>query len=122
MSPAELVNEYLQAFYAGNFERAKTLVSDNFHFKDLFVKAANKESFFQSAAPLAQIAKGHRILRQWVDGNEVCSIFEMNLETPVGKGVVTMCEWHTVRGGKLISRCVILDTAYVPNRGINNLA
>ena len=111
MSSSKLVNEYLQAFYSGNFALARALVSDDFHFKGPFVEAADKEAFFSSAARLATIVKGHRLLRQWEDGDEVSSFFEVNLETPAGKGAVTMSEWHTVRNGKLISGRVILDTA-----------
>lgn len=111
MSAAALVNTYLDAFYAGDFGKAGTLVSDDFHFKGPFVEATNKEAFFASAARLALIAKGHRLLRQWEDGGEVSSIYEVNLETPAGKGWVAMSEWHTVRHGKLVSARLILDTA-----------
>lgn len=111
MSVDQIVNEYLQAFYSGYFDEARALVSDDFHFKGPFVEAADKEAFFSSAARLAEIVKGHRLLRQWVDGIEVSSIFEVNLQTPVARGSVTMSEWHTVRNGKLISGRVILDTA-----------
>ena len=108
---SDTVNEYLHAFYSGDFDKAKALVADDFHFKGPFVEATDKKAFLKSAAPLAQIAKGHRLLRQWVDGDDVCSIFDVNLETSAGKTAVTMTEWHTVRGGKLDSGRVVLDTA-----------
>ena len=111
MSAAKLVNEYLDAFYSGDFGKAGALVSEAFRFKGPFVEAANKEAFFASAVRLAPIVKGHRLLRQWEDDDEVSSIFEVNLETPAGKGSVTMSEWHAVRDGRLISGRVILDTA-----------
>lgn len=111
ITASETVSEYLHAFYSGDFDKAKALVADDFHFKGPFVEATDKETFFKSAAPLAQIVKGHRLLRQWTDGGEVCSIFDVNLETPAGKGSLTMSEWSTVRNGKLNSGRVILDTA-----------
>lgn len=110
-SAVTLVNEYLDAFYSGDFAKARELVSDDFHFKGPFAEATNKEAYFSSAAPLAAIAKGHRLLRQWADGDEVCSIHDVDLETPVGKGLVTMCEWHKAESGKLVFGRVILDTA-----------
>ncbi|MDB6083418.1 MAG: hypothetical protein JWN43_1299, partial [Gammaproteobacteria bacterium] len=88
MSPAALVNQYLTAFYSGDFPTARGLVADDFHFKGPFVEASNKEAYFSSAARLAPVVKGHKLLRQWQEGNEVCSIFDVNLETPVGKGTV----------------------------------
>lgn len=111
MSSAQLVNQYLQAFYSGDLAKAGEVVSDDFHFKGPFVEAASKESFLASAAGLVPMVRGHRLLRQWEDGDEVSSIYEVRLETPAGKGSVTMSEWHSVRHGKLISGRVILDTA-----------
>lgn len=110
MSADKIVNQYLDAFYSGDFELAKRLVADDFEFRGPFVQARNKDEFFSSAARLAPIVKGHHMLRQWVDSNEVSSIFDVNLQTPAGKGAVTMSEWHKVRGEKLIYGRVILDT------------
>jgi ketosteroid isomerase-like protein len=111
MSALSIVNQYLDAFYSGDFDRAKPLVANDFHFQGPFVEATDKETFFKSAIPLAQIARCHLLLRQWAESDEVCSIFDVNLETPAGKGKVTMTEWHTVQNGRLVSGRVILDTA-----------
>jgi hypothetical protein len=44
-------------------------------------------------------------------GNEVCSIYDVNLETPAGKGTVKMSAWHTTENDQSRSGRVILDTA-----------
>ena len=106
-----VVNEYLTAFYAGDFDRARTYVADDFRFKGPFVEANNKQAFFESAARLAPIVRGFDLLHQWQEGVDVCSIFDLRLQTPVGSGSVTLCEWHTVRGEALAYGRVILDTA-----------
>ena len=111
MSPATLVNRYLTAFYSGDFSTARELVADGFHFKGPFVEASNKEAYFSSAARLAPVVKGPKLLRQWQEGSEVCSIYDVILETSAGKGTVTMSEWHTTQNGQLRSGRVILDTA-----------
>ena len=111
MSPAILVNRYLTAFYSGDFPTARELVAANFHFKGPFVEASNKEAYFSSAALLAPVVKGHKLLQQWQEGNEVCSIFDVKLETPAGNGTITMSEWHTIENDQLHSGRVILDTA-----------
>jgi predicted SnoaL-like aldol condensation-catalyzing enzyme len=111
MSPVAMVNQYLAAFYSGDFSTARGLVADDFHFKGPFVEATNKEMYFTSAARLAPVVKGHKLLRQWEQGNEVCSIYDVSLETPAGKGTVTMSEWHTTDKDQLRSGRVILDTA-----------
>jgi predicted SnoaL-like aldol condensation-catalyzing enzyme len=111
MSAVTLVNRYLKAFYSGDFHTAQDLLADDFHFKGPFVEASNKAAYFSSAARLAPVVKGHKLLRQWQDGNEVCSIYDVNLETPAGKSAVTMTEWHTTENDRLRSSRVIFDTA-----------
>lgn len=108
MSALSIVNQYLDAFYSGDFDRAKPLVANDFHFQGPFVEATDKETFFKSAIPLAQIARGHLLLRQWAESDEVCSIFDVKLETPAGKlNEVTNCS----AGEKL-------DTGLPPDRAI----
>jgi predicted SnoaL-like aldol condensation-catalyzing enzyme len=111
MSPSTVVNRYLDAFYAGKFREAQALIADNYQFEGPFVEATNREAYFASAARLAPMVKGHTLLRQWVDGDEVCSIYDVALETPAGKGSVTMSEWHRSSQGKLTSGRVVFDTA-----------
>lgn len=53
--------------------KAKSLVSADLHFREPFVETTDKEAFFKSAAPLAQIAKRRRLLRRWAD-EDVSSI------------------------------------------------
>jgi hypothetical protein len=106
-----LVNEYLSAFYAGDFDRARKYVADDFKFNGPFIEASDKRTFFDGAARLAPIVRGHKTLHQWSDGHDVSSIIELRLETPTGSGSVTLCEWHTVRDNVLGAGRVILDTA-----------
>ncbi len=48
----------------------------------------------------------------------------MNLETPVGKGLVLTSEWNTVRDGKVVSATLVFDTAefrkVVPQAGASS--
>ena len=54
-------------------------------------QAAGKEAFFTGAVGRHGIGRGHRLLRQWEDGSDVCSIYKVSLETPVGRGEA--CSW-----------------------------
>lgn len=108
---AEIVNAYLDAFTAGEFDKARELVADDFSFHGPFIQTDSRDAFFAGAAPLAKIARGHRLLRQWEEGDEVSSLYEFRLETPAGAGAVLMSEWHTVRDGLLRSARLVFDTA-----------
>src|SRR2546430_5495318 len=111
MGATKVANEYLKAFYSGDLAGARATVIEDFSFSGPFVQTSSRDAFFQSAAPLARIVRGHRLLKQWDDGDDVCSFYELNLETPAGKGAVLMSEWHTVRRSKLVSARVVFDTA-----------
>ena len=117
---AAAVNAYLDAFYSGDFLKAKSLVTKAFRFKGPFAQAESRDAFFASAAGLVPIVKGHRMLHQWSDRDEVCSVFAMMLETPVKKGEIPVCEWHTLTDGNLIAGRVMLDVtsfrAFTPSR------
>ena len=110
-SALNVVNEYLNAFYTGDFDRARLLVAERFSFEGPFIGTDNRAEFFASAQGLTKIVRGHPMLRQWADGNDVCSVFELSLETPVGAGALPVSEWHTVRDGLIMAARVILDTA-----------
>jgi ketosteroid isomerase-like protein len=110
MSNKILVNRYLDAFYLGDFESARTLVAEDFKFEGPFVKTSDRESFFFSARPLSCIVRGHHLLRQWEEGNEVSSVYEVRLVTPVKSGTVVMSDWHIVGERVIDSSRVIFDS------------
>jgi hypothetical protein len=106
-----LVNCYLDAFYVGDFGTVEPFLADGFSFQGPFIEATGRGSFLSSAEGLRRIVRGHRLLRQWEDGSEVSSVYEVGVETPAGAGVVTMSEWHVARDHKLVSGFVLFDTA-----------
>jgi hypothetical protein len=110
-APAEVASTYLTAFCTADFEAARALLAGEFAFCGPFVQVRGREAFLDSAAGLKPIVRGHRLLRQWADGDEVCSWYDLELETPVKSGAVTMSEWHIVREGKLVSGRVVFDAA-----------
>ncbi len=108
---SHVVIEYLTAFYSGDFNKAQSLLADDFSFRGPFLQVDRKDAFFKGAQGLKPIVRGHRMLRQWEDGDDVCSVYELNVETPLGAGSVLMSEWNTVRGGQIVSGVVVFDTA-----------
>ena len=60
---------------------------------------------------LAPITRGYEMHRTWVDGDEVCAIYDFKVETPVGAGSIPMAEWSVIRDGKLVSSRLLFDTA-----------
>ncbi len=48
--------------------------------------------------------------RMFVEGDEVCALYDFHIETPAGAGSVYMSEWSVVRDGKLASSRLLFDT------------
>ncbi len=110
-TPATVVDGYLSAFYSGDFDAAAAWVAAGFSFEGPFVRVEGKDAFFGSAQGLLPIVRGHRFLRRWEDRDEICSIFELDIETPKGSAAIPMCEWNRVCEGELVSGRVLFDSA-----------
>jgi predicted SnoaL-like aldol condensation-catalyzing enzyme len=112
MKNSDVFKAYIDAFTAGDLDTARNYIADDFTFNGPMLKATNKKEFFDNISPdLLSMTRGYTMLRQFEDGDEVCSIYEYNLETPVGQGAVYMVEWNKVRDGQLTSARLLFDTA-----------
>jgi SnoaL-like domain len=111
MSPAQVFREYLARFTSGDLEGARELLAEDFAFNGPVLQAEGRDAFLEGASGLAPIVKGSEMLRQWEDGEDVCSVYEFKVETPLGAGSIPMTEWARVRDGKLVSARLIFDTA-----------
>jgi hypothetical protein len=111
VSNADVFRTYLERFTAGDTDRAAELLADDFSFTGPVLQADSKAAFLAGSAALAPIVRGCVMHHQWVDGDQVCSFYDFEVETPVGAGSIPMAEWSVVRGGKLVSSRLVFDTA-----------
>jgi len=111
MSNADIFRSYLERFTTGDVDSAAELLDDEFSFHGPILQAANKAEFLAGSTTAAAMARGCAIHRQWVDGDEVCSIYDFEIETPAGRGSIPMAEWSIIRDGKLVSSRLLFDTA-----------
>lgn len=65
------------------------------------------------AGLLEQFLRFHEsleIVRQWANGNEVCSITVLTLKTPAGSSLrMDIAEWIVVEGGKIKNHTIYYD-------------
>jgi len=111
MDASHVVNDYLIAFWSGDFEIAQGLVADGFSFRGPLAQADDRAAFFASAAPLAPIVRGHELMRQWTEGDQVCSLYECRVESASGAGSILIAEWDTVRDDRVVAAQLVFDTA-----------
>jgi hypothetical protein len=111
MSNSDLFRSYLERFTSGDVDGAAELLADDFTFVGPLLQASDKAEFLAGSSGLGSIVRGCDIHRQWVDGDEVCSIYDFKVETPAGAGSIPMAEWTVIRDGKLVSSRLLFDTA-----------
>jgi ketosteroid isomerase-like protein len=111
MSNADTFRTYLERFTSGDVAGAGELLADEFAFDGPILQAKDKAEFLAGSTAAASMARGCTIHHQWVDGDNVCSIYDFEIETPVGAGAIPMAEWSVIRDGKLVSSRLLFDTA-----------
>ena len=111
MSNADIFRAYLERFTGGDVEGAAELLADEFAFDGPILQAKDKAEFLAGSTAAAAMARGCTIRHLWVDGEDVCSVYDFEIETPAGAGAVPMAEWCVIRGGKLVSSRLLFDTA-----------
>ena len=111
-SPLDTVNLYLDltSSAAADLPRAAELLSDDVVFTGPLMSTTGKDAY---VALLEQFLPAHvstRILRQFADGDEVCSIDELTVRTPSGDTVtLSMAEWFTLRDGRIAEHTLFYD-------------
>jgi ketosteroid isomerase-like protein len=111
LSNADIFRTYLERFTSGDMEGAAELLAEEFAFTGPILQAKSKAEFLAGSAGAAAMARGCTIHHQWVDGDDVCSVYDFEIETPAGPGAIPMAEWSLIRGGKLMSSRLLFDTA-----------
>ena len=102
---------YLERFTGGDVNGAAELLADEFAFDGPILQAKDKAEFLAGSTAAAAMARGCTIHHQWVDGDNVCSIYDFKIETPAGAGAIPMAEWSVIRNEKLVSSRLLFDTA-----------
>ena len=111
MSNADTFRTYLECFTSGDVEGAAELLAEEFAFDGPILQAKDKAEFLAGSATAASMARGCTIHRQWTDGDDVCSVYDFEVQTPAGAGAIAMAEWSVIRDGKLVSSRLLFDTA-----------
>ena len=106
------VNQYLALTGAADADvnRAAELLTDDVVFKGPLMQANGKAAY---VGLLRQFLSAHvstRVLRQFADGDEVCSMDELTVRTPSGGTVaLAMAEWFKLRGGRIAEHTLFYD-------------
>src|SRR5438876_12020318 len=106
-SASEIVESYRAALGKGDFASARNLMQDNMVFEgplDTFHKA---DDYLEANKRLSSIIQRIALKKVFVDGKDVCVLYEMVTNTPAGTAFIA--EWYQVKDGKIAYMRAIFD-------------
>jgi ketosteroid isomerase-like protein len=105
-SPAEIAEQYFNAWTSKDFDAARSLLADDLSFTGPLETLDNADALVESLRGLAQIVTGADRRGLLADGEQVCVVYDLHT-TPVPTSPVA--EWYTVRDGKIVSMQAFFD-------------
>ena len=88
----------------------RPLLTDDFIFSGPLAKTSKAEEFVALNREFLPAMVETRMLQQFEAGNQVCSIYELDLRKPDGDIFTTMmADWVTVRDGRLAEQRIYYD-------------
>lgn len=111
VSAAHVVRNFLQAVMSGEIAVARDMVCDDFVFRTpTHDGIGGLRDYFAAAEERAPFVRRFRILHQWEDGNEVSTLYELDLGTPTHHAAMRINEWHSVDDTRVASAIMVFDT------------
>ncbi len=99
----DLVNHFMQS-------QDPSLLAEDFRFLGPVDQTIGVEAFLQPSASFFPLVTGMSMLKQFEQGNDVCSTYEMDLKAPSGTSLTLhIADWVTVNEGKLVEDRMYYD-------------
>jgi hypothetical protein len=106
-SAEEIVKQFQSATGKKDYEAARKLLQDDLSFQgplDTFHKA---DEYIEAIKRLGAIIQRVEVKKVFVDGSDVCVLYDMVTNTPAGTAFIA--EWYQVRGDKIGALRVVFD-------------
>src|SRR5262249_37846657 len=109
----EIVKSYQAALGAGDFAAARNLMRDDMTFHGPFDTFHTAEEYLEAVKRLAAIIQRIDLQKVFVDGEDVCVLYDMVTNTPAGTAFIA--EWYQVQDGKIAALRAVFDARpFVP--------
>jgi SnoaL-like protein len=106
-SAGEIVMSYQAALGAGDFVAARKLMQDTMTFQGPFDTFHTADEYLEAVKKLASIIQRIDLKRVFVDGQDVCVLYDMVTNTPAGTAFIA--EWYQVGGDQITSLHAVFD-------------
>ena len=104
----DTVNRYYTAVGNGG-SGLEDLIAGDVSFVGPMAQYSGAEAFAAGIEEMAPALRGIEMLRQFEDGDEVCSVYELTLRTPGGDLTVPASEWVHVVDGRIAKARLYYD-------------
>lgn len=106
----EAVNRFYEICNDRQGEGLEEMVARDVVFEGPLMRLAGAEEYVSTVGPFLKFHKGMRMLKQFEDGDHVCSIYEMTLGTPAGKTMtLAFADWIRIAGGRVAEQKLYYD-------------
>ena len=97
----EIVQGFQKAAASGDFAAARKLLCDDLFFRGPIDTFDAPEPYIESLKKLQRIVERVEMRKIFVDGEDVCLLYDMVTRTP--SGTTFIAEWHHVQNQKIAS-------------------
>ena len=99
----EIVNKFSQT-------QDTSLLADDFKFIGPVDQTEGIPAFMELNATFFPMVAGMRMLQQFENGNNACSIYEMDVNVPTGETItLKIADWAVVENGKITVQRIFYD-------------
>ena len=99
----DIVNRFMQS-------QDTSLLADDFRFTGPVDQTTGIDAFTKLNESFFPLVTGMRMLKQFENGNDVCSIYEMDLKSPAGTSLtLNIADWVVVNNGKMEEERIYYD-------------
>jgi ketosteroid isomerase-like protein len=102
-----IVQSYQTALGTGDFATARSFMQDSMTFIGPLESFSSADDYLASLKRLATIIQRIDLKHVFVDGDDVCVLYDMVTNTPAGTAFIA--EWYQVRDGTIASLRALFD-------------
>jgi ketosteroid isomerase-like protein len=108
--PVDVVNRFYEAAADGRIDELVGLLSEDVTFDGPVKHTRGAREYIAMSEQLLAFHRDTTMLRQFENGDAVCSIYELKMGTPAGGELtMTMADWIDVAGGKVAAQRIYFD-------------
>jgi len=107
VNASEIVESYRAALGKGDFAAARKLMQDDMTFQGPLDTFNTADQYLEASKRLASIIQRIDLKKVFVDGDDVCVLYDMVTNTPAGTAFIA--EWYQVKDGKIAALRAVFD-------------